>query len=557
MKPTITLLAFAFFIFQFAMPASAQIGTCEPSIADATLEGGNVRARILNNGALFWRGSPSLYEAPIGIGANSIFAANIWIAGYIEDDIRVSASHYGPWEFWSGPLDEAGNPPQDCTQYDKIWEIKKEDIVDFLQDGIISQNLREWPWQLGAPVVDGDGNLHNYNLEGGDLPELLGDQRLWWIMNDRGNKHEYTRSQPIGLEVHASAFVFDQLGPLGTFTYYDYKLINKNTAPFEDAFFGLYTDVDLGDFSNDYVGSDSLLHLGYGYNAEATDIDCGFDAIPPAVGFTYLETVVADNDGLDNDRDGEFDEPGEMLGTSSVFYYVDGGDIIGQPLSKEDYHSHMQARWRDGSALLEGGWIGHKRSTSVAAKTTKFSYSGDPISKTGWSEFNIDGLGTANYQGDRRLLTSTGSFDIAPGDTANIRFAIVWAQGEDHLDSVRLLKSYTAGVRSSAEQLYAYNDLTDEIATPFEQAPLLGFGQNFPNPFTQSTTISYDLPKPMQVRLAVYDMLGREINVLVNTHQQAGNYAIDFDADNLPAGVYLARIGLDHLQFTQRMILMR
>ena len=552
MKHHVYILAFSFCILQSVDTANAQIGNCETGMAEAMLEGGNVRARILNNGGLFWRGSPHIYEAPIDLGVSSIFVAGIWIGGHIDGELRTAATRYGPWEFWPGPLDDAGNPPDDCTLYDHIWEITSSDILDFLNDGIVSQNLATWPWHLGAPVIDGDGNPDNYNLNGGDLPELFGDQRLWWIMNDRGNTHESSSSEPIGLEIHASAFAFKKQGPLGNFTFYDYQIINKNTSPFEDIYFGFFSDVDLGNFDDDYVGSDSLLHLGYVYNANPIDTGCGIDIIPPAAGFTFLETIVADDDGLDNDRDGESDEPGEMLGTTAMLNYYGGGGVTGDPVTGEDYYNYMQSRWKDGQLLTIGGY-----GRDLSSTPTRFSFPGDPLTKSYWSEFNYDNKGNALQPHDKRFVTSTGKFDIASGDTTQIRLAIVWSQGEDHLDSVRLLKSHTASVRNAGNDLFAPNLVTSQTPEPVEAPPLLGFGQNFPNPFTQFTTISYDLPKPMQVRLAVYDMLGREVNVLVNTHQQAGNYAVDFDAENLPAGVYIARIEFDLLQFTQRMILMR
>ena len=61
----------------------------------------------------------------------------------------------------------------------------------------------------------------------------------------------------------------------------------------------------------------------------------------------------------------------------------------------------------------------------------------------------------------------------------------------------------------------------------------------------------------MRVRLAVFDALGREVSLLVNQQQPAGDYTINFEAGNLPAGIYLARIELDHLRFTKQMVLMR
>jgi N-acetylneuraminic acid mutarotase len=66
--------------------------------------------------------------------------------------------------------------------------------------------------------------------------------------------------------------------------------------------------------------------------------------------------------------------------------------------------------------------------------------------------------------------------------------------------------------------------------------------QNYPNPFNPTTTITYILPNKGKVKLSVYDMLGREVEVLVNAEQSAGIYQVPFDAANLPSGIYLYKI---------------
>jgi len=63
--------------------------------------------------------------------------------------------------------------------------------------------------------------------------------------------------------------------------------------------------------------------------------------------------------------------------------------------------------------------------------------------------------------------------------------------------------------------------------------------QNCPNPFSPSTTIKCELPESSEVRLSVYDMLGREVSVLVNERRNAGVYEVEFDASELASGVYL------------------
>ncbi len=62
--------------------------------------------------------------------------------------------------------------------------------------------------------------------------------------------------------------------------------------------------------------------------------------------------------------------------------------------------------------------------------------------------------------------------------------------------------------------------------------------QNYPNPFNPSTEISYYLPKTDFVTIKVYDILGKEIAVLVNQIQNAGNHKVNFNAKNLTSGVY-------------------
>ena len=66
--------------------------------------------------------------------------------------------------------------------------------------------------------------------------------------------------------------------------------------------------------------------------------------------------------------------------------------------------------------------------------------------------------------------------------------------------------------------------------------------QNYPNPFNPETTISYAIPERLHVRLAIYDILGREIQLLINKVQDANIYSVRFDAANLPSGVYFYRL---------------
>ena len=80
---------------------------------------------------------------------------------------------------------------------------------------------------------------------------------------------------------------------------------------------------------------------------------------------------------------------------------------------------------------------------------------------------------------------------------------------------------------------------------------------NYPNPFNPVTTISYGLPVNGDVSLKVFDIVGREVATLVNGYQIAGTYQVDWNAANLPSGIYLYRVTVAGQSFTNRMVLMK
>ncbi len=81
---------------------------------------------------------------------------------------------------------------------------------------------------------------------------------------------------------------------------------------------------------------------------------------------------------------------------------------------------------------------------------------------------------------------------------------------------------------------------------------------NYPNPFNPSTVIGYQLSSAGAVRLAVYDILGREVAVLVNQERTAGRYQVAFNATGLSSGVYLYRFQVNgNVIATRRMTLVK
>ena len=85
--------------------------------------------------------------------------------------------------------------------------------------------------------------------------------------------------------------------------------------------------------------------------------------------------------------------------------------------------------------------------------------------------------------------------------------------------------------------------------TPLATAPLTAF----PNPFYERTTLRLALAATGRVRLAVYDLLGREVAVLADGTMEAGSRAVAFDAGTLPAGTYLVRLEAAEQVLTRRL----
>lgn len=81
--------------------------------------------------------------------------------------------------------------------------------------------------------------------------------------------------------------------------------------------------------------------------------------------------------------------------------------------------------------------------------------------------------------------------------------------------------------------------------------------QNFPNPFNPTTSITFALPSSQMTTLKVYDVLGKEVAVLVNERKDAGSYTVPFTADRLPSGVYFYQLRSGRYVETKKMLLLK
>ena len=439
---------------------------CPITTAQIDLDVNQVRARVLVGGDLWWDpfGQVAYYEVPIGSNKNSIYSGALWIGGFDQSNqLLVAGQTYrqaGANDFWGGPISKdpntgaVGIADPRCVEFDRFWSITREDIENFVADGTTTPDIETWPGNGNvangelpnlAPYFDAN-NDGTYNYADGDYPffkldgeyptdpntseticndYLFGDKSIWWVFNDVGNIKSETNSNPIGLEIRAQAFAFSTPNDINYMTFYKYQIINRSSNTLDSTYFGVWCDPDLGNAADDYVGCDVGLGLGYCYNGDADDDGGGgYGLNPPAVGIDFFQGPLADaGDGVDNNRDGEIDEPGEQISMSRFIYYENVNNVPnGNPAVTDDYYEYLSGSWLDGQIITYGGG---GRGTGPGATTTpcEFMFPGttDPKFSTPWT------MVTANIQpADMRWLQSAGTFTLQPGAVNYITTGVVW-----------------------------------------------------------------------------------------------------------------------------------
>lgn len=157
----------------------------------------------------------------------------------------------------------------------------------------------------------------------------------------------------------------------------------------------------------------------------------------------------------------------------------------------------------------------------------------------GWKEIKIK-FDEENF---KIISNYKDDFSVTEEEALGIQFEFETGKNykESKFDSGIALISEIVNKDNLVEQNYEQSDKKEDESY-FE-------AKNYPNPFNPVTTISYNLKQSGHVTLTVYDRLGREVKVLVDETQNAGTHTVDFNASNLPSGIYFYRIKfLDHTE---------
>jgi photosystem II stability/assembly factor-like uncharacterized protein len=122
-------------------------------------------------------------------------------------------------------------------------------------------------------------------------------------------------------------------------------------------------------------------------------------------------------------------------------------------------------------------------------------------------------------------------------------------------DRSYLINMMTGGLYKTSISYSVITEVSENIVSGIPKN--FNLYQNYPNPFNPTTKIKFDLPISGNIKLAVFDNLGREIQTVVNSYRNSGTYEISFDGSRLSTGVYFYRISTNDVTETRRMLLIK
>ncbi len=357
----------------------------------------------------------------------------------------------------------------DYATADLSVEASEEQLTEEQVRPQYEEDWNQWPAVEGAPFDDRNGN--GVYEAGIDIPGIRGaGQTLWFVANDLDSARTQNLygTNPLGMEMQVTVWAYANAGALDNVVYKRYRLINKSAAPFDSLFVCQWSDPDVGNAGDDFVGCDTTLDMTYAYNAGP--VDQVYTPFPgPAAGHRLINADPVGSFFLS--PDGPYKDPPYSEDGARMWYFLLQGltPITGAPY----VHS------------------------SFPNDSTRFWLDGDPVGGTG----RRDGL-TMN-PGNRRMGISAGPFLLQPGDSLELVVATIAALGGTHISCIADLRS----VASVAQSNYG-SALSSGIPAPALEV-------EYPNPFQAEIQLRVQC-KETGIQ-SVTASLWREDNTIVTT----------------------------------------
>ena len=265
------------------------------------------------------------------------------------------------------------------------------------------------------------------------------------------------------------------------------------------------------------------------------------------------------------------DQKGWVVGLSgNIFHTVDGGAtwISQQSGTGSSLYDVYFTDAEKGSAVGATGRILRTWNGGIPVELTSFTASVDNnnvgLIWTTATELNNRGFDIERAQLSREGISPDGIKSNVENQNEWVKIGYVPGYGtttepRSYSFTDTDLKSGNYSYRLKQmdyEGKFKYSEVVDiEIVpvTPSEYS----LGQNYPNPFNPSTKIKYSIPVFSSVTIKVYDILGKEIETLVDEKKSAGTYELKWDAGRFSAGVYVYKLTADNFTIVKKMLMLK
>lgn len=477
-----------------------------------------------------------LYESPKDSDIISVFTAALWMtARDANGSIVCSAERYrqGGLLFRDGPIAEDYNAAYD-NYYHRVFKVKKQTILNHINAGppyipsTIDSSIRFWPGKGNAFVQNSYGvdisrnlapfaDLNNngiYEPNQGEYPAICGDEAIFFVFNDRRVNDIYR----MGVEVRGVAEIFEDVSgtnqvygkrALNNTVFVSYEIHNMSGRNYGKFRLGIFEDIDLGCYTNDRVGCDSLLGLAFGYNGSAVDADCngmkGYGNISASQGFKFLNQ--------------------EM---KTFSYYTNGASFNqSDPGSCQQFDNYLNGFWADGVPFTYGG-TGHNSGGAF----TSFLFSGNPNNPNEWSEVQPS-VASQLQAGDRRMAGGSDSMNFADGEIKYFDFAFFSSLDSTatHLSIVDTLKRDAGIIQSFYDNQIkpCKNQIVLSVSKVSEDAAM----QLFPNPANDLIVVR----SPLSITNVTISDLQGKVHLSLSPNQSEAQ----INVSALAKGMYIVR----------------
>lgn len=275
------------------------------------LSNGYLNAYVDPSGMLF--NSPEnegFSNFPQSDSKRTLYNAHPWFAGQTQGNPwQLAGDTYKQQgrDFDFGPISNSRTSAYN-SKYNRVWVVDQASInshiLNFrLPSYIMPEAIAQWPAHgdtsngeafLLAPFVDVNNN-DIYDPEEGDYPQIRGTQALLFICNEVSSNHEQSGGPTMSLDVVGLVYMYEGVqfsDAVRNSLFIQLRTFNRSAIDYPLFRFGMFTDFDIGNFSDDYLAYDADEDMVYAYNADNEDEGAtGYGSRIPAQGLIFLDEL--------------------------------------------------------------------------------------------------------------------------------------------------------------------------------------------------------------------------------------------------------------------------